>query len=285
MSATADSASVRAAVADAGLFGPDSVTWRVHAEPSLWIGGLRALFLQALHPLAMAGVAQHSVFENDWWGRLYRTGEYVGITTYGTTQEAHDIAAHVRGAHRGLKGIEPESGERYVVGDPKLLLWVHCGQIDSFLTSTRRAGLVLTDAEADAYVAEQTAAAVLVGVPLRMIPRSTAELAEYFVLVRPELRATEAARRGARRLLVPPMPRRVAALTPARPAWALLAALGFSTLPGWARRMYGLPGLPLTDLGATVTSRALSIAARNLPESLREGPHLRAARERLAATA
>lgn len=284
MRATADPTSVQAPVADAGLFGPDSVTWRVHAEPSLWIGGLRALFLQALHPLAMAGVAQHSVFENDWWGRLYRTGEYVGITTYGTTQEAYDIAAHVRRAHRGLKGVEPESGEKYVVGDPKLLLWVHCGQVDSFLTSTRRAGLDLSQPEADTYVAEQTAAAELVGIPLPMIPRTTAELTAYFDDVRPQLRATEAARRGACRLLVPPMPRRVVALTPARPAWALLAALGFSTLPGWARRMYGLPGLPLTDVGATVSSRALALAARTLPESVRVGPHLRAARERLAAT-
>jgi len=268
---------------DYGLFGPDSVTWRVHAEPSLWIGGLRALFLQALHPLAMAGVAQHSVFENDWWGRLYRTGEYVGLTTYGTTQQAHDIAAHVRRAHRGLKGVEPESGEKYVVGDPKLLVWVHCGQVDSFLTSTRRSGLRLTDAEADTYVAEQTVAAALVGIPTRLIPQDVGELAAYFDEVRPELRATAAARQGARRLLVPPMPKRVVALTPARPAWALLAALSFGSLPAWARRMYGLPGLPLADFGATVTSRALSTAVRTLPESLREGPHLRAARERLAA--
>lgn len=269
--------------ADFGLFGPDSVTWRVHAEPSLWIGGLRALFLQALHPLAMAGVEQHSVFENDWWGRLYRTGEYVGITTYGTTREAEQIAAHVRRAHRGLKGIEPESGQKYVVGDPKLLLWVHCGQIDSFLSSTRRAGLSLTDDEADTYVAEQAAAGALVGIPDRMLPRSVAEVLAYFEEVRPELRATEAARRGAVRLLVPPMPKKIAALTPARPAWALLATLGFSSLPAWARRMYGLPAVPLTDVGATVTSRALSIAVRTLPESLREGPHLRAARERLLA--
>jgi uncharacterized protein (DUF2236 family) len=272
-------------VLDVGLFGPDSVTWRVHAEPSLWIGGLRALFLQALHPLAMAGVDQHSVFENDWWGRLYRTGEYVGITTYGTTREAHEIAAHVRRAHRGLKGIEPESGQKYVVGDPKLLLWVHCGQVDSFLTSTRRAGLSLTDAEADRYVAEQAAAGALIGIPERMLPHSVADVAAYFDEVRSELRATEAARRGALRLLVPPMPKKVAALTPARPAWALLAALGFTSLPAWARRMYGLPPLPLADVGATVSSRALAIAVRTLPESLREGPHLRAARERLASAA
>jgi len=269
--------------ADVGLFGPGSVTWRVHAEPSLWVGGLRALFLQALHPLAMAGVAQHSLFEDDWWGRLYRTGEYVGITTYGTTQEAQDIAAHVRRAHRGLKGIEPESGEKYVVGDPKLLLWVHCAQVDSFLTSTRRAGLSLSDAEADAYVEEQTAAAELVGIPARLLPHDLAALAAYFDEVRPGLRATEAARQGARRLLVPPMPKRVAMLTPARPAWALLAALGFSSLPTWARKMYGLPAVPLSDLGATVTSRALNVALRSLPESVRTGPHLRAARGRLSA--
>lgn len=268
---------------DVGLFGPDSVTWRVHAEPSLWIGGLRALFLQALHPLAMAGVAQHSVFEDDPWGRLRRTGEYVGITTYGSTQEARDVADHVRRVHRGLKGVEPESGERYVVGDPRLLLWVHCSQVDSFLTTTRRSGLALTDEQADRYVAEQTTAAELVGIPAGRAPTDVAGLAAYFAGIRPELRVTAEARRAARFLLVPPMPRRILALTPARPAWTLLATLAFSTLPGWARRMYGLPGLAVGDLGATASSRALSIALRTLPGSLRNGPHLRAARERLAA--
>jgi uncharacterized protein (DUF2236 family) len=132
-------------------------------------------------------------------------------------------------------------------------------------------------------VAEQTAAAELVGIPAGRSPTDVAGLAAYFAGIRPELRVTAEAKRAARFLLVPPMPKRVIALTPARPAWALLAVLAFSTLPGWARRMYGLPGLPIGDLGATASSRALSMALRTLPAPLRDGPHLRAARDRLAA--
>ena len=182
---------------DVGLFGPGSVTWRVQAEPILWVGGIRALFLQALHPLAMAGVAQHSSFQDDPWGRLRRTAEFVGVVTYGTTEEAQAAGEMVKRAHRGLQGIEPESGERYVVSDARLLLWVHCCQVDSFLSTVRRAGLGLTDEEADQYVAEQVAAAVLVGIPRQLVPASVEDLAAYFDRIQPELRATAAARDGA----------------------------------------------------------------------------------------
>ena len=264
-----------------GLFGPDSVTWRVQAEPILWVGGIRALFLQALHPLAMAGVAQHSSFRDDPWGRLRRTAEFVGVVTYGTTEEAVAIGEMVKRAHRGLQGIEPESGERYVVSDAKLLLWVHCCQVECFLTTVQRAGLGLTDAEADQYVAEQVAAAEVVGIPRRMVPTTVAELEAYFEDVRPQLRATEAARTGARFLLAPPMPTKVAALTPARPAWALLAGFAFSSLPPWARRMYGLPGVRPVDFAVGLSSRVLARLLNQLPASWRTGPHHRAAMERI----
>ena len=111
-------------VADPGLYGPDSVTWRVHADPSMALAGLRALLLQAVHPLAMSGVAQHSDFREDPWGRLFRTAEYVGVTTFGTTEHARRAGAKVRGIHRRLGGIEPESGIGYRVNDPELLRWV-----------------------------------------------------------------------------------------------------------------------------------------------------------------
>lgn len=267
---------------DVGLFGPDSVTWRVQAEPILWVGGIRALFMQALHPLAMAGVAQHSSFRDDTWGRLRRTAEFVGVVTYGTTDEAVAAGEMVRRAHRGLRGIEPESGERYVVADPRLLLWVHCCQVECFLTTVQRAGLGLTAGESDQYVAEQVAAATIVGIPVRMVPSSVAELTTYFEDVRPQLRATEAARAGARFLLRPPMPIKIATLTPARPAWALLAALAFASLPGWARRMYGLPAVLPLDLATTLSSRALARTLNTLPATWRTGPHRRAALERIA---
>src|SRR5256885_8630678 len=110
---------------DPGLFGPDSVTWRVHAAPSMLIGGLRALLVQALHPLAMAGVHQHSDYRDNPWGRLRRTSEYVLITTYGDTETAARAGAVVRAVHRRISGVDPVTGRAYRADDPELLAWIH----------------------------------------------------------------------------------------------------------------------------------------------------------------
>ena len=265
---------------DPGLFGPESVTWRIHADPVMGIGGLRALHLQALHPLAMAGVAQHSDFRADPWGRLLRTVGYVTTVSFGTTEQAERAAARVRGIHRPLRGVEPESGTAYRVDDPDLLRWVHCCLVDSFLTTYRRAGGPLTDAEADAYVAEQVRAAALVGIDPAAAPASVRELAAYFALMRPELRATAEARRAAAFVLLPPMPSRRLAV--AKPAWAGVAGTAFALLPRWARRLYGLPGIPTTDLTATATVRALRRSLLLVPAHVREAPPVRDARARAA---
>jgi uncharacterized protein (DUF2236 family) len=267
-------------VDDSGLFGADSITWRIHADPVLGVGGLRALHLQALHPLAMAGVAQHSSFRADPWGRLMRTVGYVTTVSFGTTAQAERAAARVRGIHRPLHGVEPESGTAYRVDDPELLRWVHCCLVDSFLSTYRRAGGPLTDAEADAYVAEQTRAAALVGLDRDCVPASTAELAAYFAAMRPLLRATKEARRAAAFVLVPPMPNRW--LEPARPAWAAVAGTAFALLPRWARRLYGLPGVATTDLTATARVRALRRSLLLVPAHVREAPQVRDARARAA---
>lgn len=265
--------------ADPGLYGPGSVTWRVHADPSMALAGLRALLLQAVHPLAMAGVAQHSDFRADPWGRLFRTAEYVGVTTYGTTREAERAAAKVRGIHRRLGGIEPESGRGYRVDDPDLLLWVHCVEAQSFLTTAVRSGLRVSRADQDRYYAEQVENARLIGLP--GAPASVAEMDAYFARVRPELTVTADARAAARFVLWPPMPARA---LPARPAWLALSSAAFAMLPRWARRMYRLPGLPTTDLGATAVGVALRTGLLAVPDGLRHGPHVKAARERLGLT-
>jgi uncharacterized protein (DUF2236 family) len=270
------------ATPDPGLYGPDSVSWRVHADPSMALAGLRALFLQALHPLAMAGVAEHSDFRADPWGRLFRTAEYVNVTTFGTTAEATRAAARVRGIHRKLGGIEPESGRPYRVDDPRLLLWVHCVEVESFLTTAVRSGLRLSRAEQDAYYAEQLTNARLIG--LSTAPASRQEVADYFASLRPELQATAPARAAARFVLFPPMPTRVALGTPARPAWVGLAGTAFAMLPRWARRLYRLPGLPTTDVGATAVGLALRTGLLAVPEALRHGPHVKDARARLGLT-
>jgi uncharacterized protein (DUF2236 family) len=266
---------------DLGLFGPDSVTWRVHADPSMALAGLRALLLQAVHPLAMAGVAQHSDFRGDPWGRLFRTADYVAVTTYGTSAEAHRAAARVRGIHRRLSGVEPESGTAYRVDDPELLLWVHCSEVESFLSTAVRCGLRLTRSERDAYYDEQVRAAELVGIRARDVPSSEDDMAQYFLDMAPHLRVTEEARRTARFVLWPPMPSLVALGTPARPAWVALAGAAAAMLPRWARRLYALPGLPTTDVAATAAGLAFRTGLLAVPGRLRHGPHLKDAQRRL----
>jgi len=266
----------------AGIFGPDSVTWRVHSDPVLVLGGMRALLLQALHPRAMAGVATHSGFRSDPWGRLRRTAEYVGVTTFGTAADAARAAARVRGVHRRLTAIDPDTGETFGIDEPDLLAWVHACEVDSFLSTARRAGARLGPAEADRYVAEQRRSAELVGLSADAVPADTAELAAYFAAIRPQLRATKDARAAARFVLVPPMPAWVRLGTPARPAWAALAGLAFALLPPWARRSYGIPPLPGNEIATTLAVRSLRLTLQLLPASAREGPALKAARARLA---
>lgn len=264
---------------DPGLFGPDSVTWRVHGDPAMALGGLRALILQALHPLAMAGVADFSNYRQDPWGRLFRTAEYVATVTYGTTQEARRAAARVRAVHARLSGVEAESGTPYRVSDPHLLRWVHCAEVDSFLVAYQRCGGRLASGEADAYLAEQVTAAALVGVDPATVPASVAELRDYQQQMRSELRASREARRALWFILSPPMP------LPARPAWAWLASVAFGLMPRWARALYGLPftltAHPGADLAAAVAGRSLRTAVSLVPSTIRESPARRAALERV----
>lgn len=254
----------------------------MHADPTMGPAGLRALLLQALHPLAMAGVAQHSDFRTDPWGRLQRTAGYVATVTYAPTAQAQRAAARVRGIHRQLGGVELESGVAYRVSDPKLLLWVHCCEVESFLTTYRRCGGRVGPGEADRYYAEQLTAATLVGLDPADVPADEAAVDAYFQSMRPRLWASAEARRAARFVLVPPMPTRVRLATPAQPAWAALVGLAVAMLPRWARRLYRLPGLPTSDLTATACGRVLRTSLLAVPAGLREGPQLRAARDRLA---
>ncbi len=270
------------APADLGLFGPGSVSWQVHGDPSMALAGLRALLLQAVHPLAMAGVAEHSDFRADPWGRLVRTAEYVGVTTFGTTLEATRAGARVRGIHRQLSGVDADTGTAYRVDDPELLRWVHCVEVESFLSTAVRCGLRLTGAEQDRYYAEQQQiGSPLVGLTPSFVPGSRAEVADYFREVRPDLRVSAEARRTATFVLWPPMPALVRLGTPARPAWVALASAAFAMLPRWTRRLYRLPGLPTTDLAATAAGFAFRSGVLVVPSKLRNGPHVKQARNRI----
>jgi len=268
---------------DFGYFGPDSVTWRLQSDPVQWVGGIRALFLLSLHPLALAGVERYSTFRDDPVGRLQRTGQYLGTVAFGTKSDAQRAAARVRRLHGNVRGIDPESGVAYHGSDPELLLWVHCGAIDSFLTVGRRAGVPVTAGEADDYIAEQVRSAELVGIPRKLVPMSVSELQEYFDRVRPDLRVSAAAKSTARFVLLPPkLPTILKLRAPTRMAWGSAAALAFMSLPSWARHLYGLPYIPAADLGATLTLRGMRLAANALPLSVREAPQFRQAKERVA---
>lgn len=255
------------------LFAPDSVTWRVHADGSMLIGGLRALLLQPLHPEAMAGFAMHSRFREESWNRLYRTAEYVGTLTYGSLVESQQAIDRVRLVHRKL-GLDR----------PDLLLWVHCALTDSFLQAARRSRMPISTAEADQYVREMVLFADVVGAPVADVPRSADELAEYFNQIRPRLGITTEAKQVVRFIVLPPMPGWVRWATPAMGSWAAVAMLAAAALPEWARQMYGWPTLPGHDRATDFWLRGLRSTVMRVPPKFREGPHLKDARVRLHLT-
>lgn len=239
-------------------FSPADPIWRVHADPSMFVGGIRALLLQSLHPLAMAGVDQHSGFRGDPWGRLQRTSGFIAETTFATTAHADRAIAAVRRIHERVTG-ETEDGLAYAASDPHLLRWVHVAEIDSFLRAHDRYGArPLTPPERDVYVAQTAVTARLLGA--RDVPESAAELDEVIAAYRPELRTTPAARAAARFLLVhPPVPLAV------RAPYGLLAAAAVGLLPRWARLPLRLPWLPLTEAtavraGGVAVTRAIGWA-------------------------
>jgi uncharacterized protein (DUF2236 family) len=240
--AAAFAACVPAGPADDGLFGPGSVTWRLHADLSVPVSGLRSLLLQALHPLAMAGVDQHSQWRDDPAGRFASTAAYVVTTTYGDRATARAAADRVRTIHEWVRGTDPVTGKPYAAGDPALLIWVHAAQVESGLRAAALYGTALTAAEQDRYVAEMTAAAELVGVPAVSFaaggaPASVAELGAYFNAVRPSLATSQSTADTATYLLTMPDVEPELA-----EAWAVLAAAAVASLPDWARAMYGFGG-------------------------------------------
>nr|BFE83386.1 hypothetical protein GCM10020093_059870 [Planobispora longispora] len=148
------------------------------------------LMLQALHPLAMRGVWQNSNFQEDPFGRLRRTADFVGRVTFGSPDEADEIGRRVRSIHRSLRINDPDTGGTHRVDDPELLLWVHCAEVSSYLAVARRAGLGLTDRQADRYLAEQRRSATYVGLHAEDVPGSLAEMDDYFARARPRLKVT-----------------------------------------------------------------------------------------------
>jgi len=222
------------------LFAENRPVHRVHGDSSMFVGGIRALLLQSLHPLAMAAVSQHSDFRGDPWGRLQRTSYFLAVTTFGRAEDAHEAIARVRAVHRHVTGTASD-GRPYDASDPHLLTWVHIAEADSFLRAHTRFGdKPLDQAGRDGYVADMA----VIGAKLGVVdpPRTEAELADRIDQYRAELAATAEARDAAKFLLVkPPLP------VIARAPYGVLAAAAVSLLPAWARRPLHLPRLPVTE--------------------------------------
>ncbi|NHA70251.1 oxygenase MpaB family protein [Phycicoccus flavus] len=208
--------------------------WKVHADASMFPGGVAALLLQSLHPSAMAGVAGHSGYRGDPWGRLQRTSHFLATTTFGTVEDAEAAIARVRGIHERVRGRD-DRGVPYRASDPDLLRWVHVAEAWSFLGAYQRfSSEPFTAAEADRYVEQAAVVPGLLGAT--DVPTDVAGLEAALEAYRAVLRASDAARDAARFLLLdPPLP------WSQRAGYGLLAAGGVALLPGWARRELRLP--------------------------------------------
>ncbi|HLL35115.1 MAG TPA: oxygenase MpaB family protein [Streptomyces sp.] len=234
-------------------FGPERPIRQVHGDASMFIGGLAALLLQSLHPLAMAAVAAHSGFRGDPWGRLQRTSTFLAVTTYGPADSAQAACDRVRAVHERVRGTTAD-GLPYAASDPHLLCWVHIAEVDCFLRAHQRYGArPLDDAGCDGYVADMARVATALGIPDP--PTDRARLARCLAAYRAELRATPEARATARYLLLrPPVP------LVARVPYGAVAASAVSLLPPWAARALRLPRLPVAGdvvarpLGTAVTA-------------------------------
>ena len=227
---------------DPGLFGPGSLTWRVHGDPTMLIGGLTALLVQTLHPLAMAGVADHSNYRRDPLGRLSRTGSFVTGTTYGSTETAERLINLVKGIHRKVRGTAPD-GRPYDASDPELITWVHATEVAGFLRAHQRFTLFPVRGEAaDRYLHEMATIAERLGGS--DVPRTRVALRTYFRGRRPELEAGDQAR-DAVRFLTTPMSAPGAPLIGAAHQVVIQAAIGL--MPPWGREMLGLRQPTLID--------------------------------------
>jgi uncharacterized protein (DUF2236 family) len=234
---------------DDGLFGPGSVTWRIMNSRIMWVAALRALYLQALHPRVIRATLQNApgiTQAVEGWVRLKRTRKYIEARTFGTMAEAERAGRRVRAIHQALTGTDLD-GTRYRIDEPDLLLWVHCGEVSSCADIARRSRLPFSAADLDAFVAEQRVSAMLIGIDQAAAPASMAELDAYYEQIRPRLYASEEAKHALRVIMLPPVPDGNRLLKLGMPP---VSALAFSTLPRWARQMYGRPSGPLSEAAA-----------------------------------
>ncbi|MEZ5382323.1 MAG: oxygenase MpaB family protein [Microthrixaceae bacterium] len=238
---------------DPGWFGPDSVAWWAHSDLSMIVGGFGSLMLQALHPLAMAGVAEHSDFKERPAERLSRTASFVVATTYGDTATAQRLCSIVARTHRRITGTAPD-GRRYDASDPALLRWVHVAEVASFAAANARYGARrMTPGEQDRYFDEMAVVAEALGAT--EVPRSRAEVDAYFAEVSPELVGAAQAQDTLRFLARPPE-----GDAAARSVSGMFSAAAWGLLPPWAHRLYGRPGPGPVEAGTVAAATRVLLA-------------------------
>lgn len=262
---------LRSPPGDPGLFGPESVCWQVHGDfTAMLIGGIRALLLQMLHPLALAGVWDHSNFREDMLGRLRRTGQFVSGTTYGSTRDAEWLIEKVRTIHMRVAGTA--DGQPYAASDPHLLTWVHVAEVSSFLAAhLRYCDPTLSPAAQNRYYREIALIAERLGA--RDVPRSCDEVEHYLQAMRPSLRCDARTQEVVRLLRAAPAPSRLA-----KPMGQLMLHAGIGLLPPWAASMLGLK----QSMASQALVRAsIGCTAPLLRWAVRDGSYHRA-RQRIA---
>ncbi|SHM56404.1 oxygenase MpaB family protein [Phytopseudomonas punonensis] len=246
---------------DAGLFGPESMVWEVHADfTSMMVGGISALLLQMLHPLALAGVWDHSTFRQDMLGRLRRTSLFIAGTSYGGLHDAEQLIDKVRRIHLQVVG-QALDGRPYAATDPGLLTWVHVSEVSQFLAGyLRYLDPELPVDEQDRYYREVALIAERLGA--QDVPKSSQAISEYLERMRPQLLCDERTREVVRLLYTAPMPSMLA-----KPFGSLMMQAGVDLLPDWASELLGEHQAawrrPLIRSGVRGTGTVLRWAVRN----------------------
>jgi len=273
-------------VSDPGLFGPESVTWRVNREGVLLLGGGAALIMQVAHPLVGAGVAEHSNYREDPWGRLYRTLDLTTAIVFGSTGQAHEASERIRNVHKRVKGVTKEGGGKYPAGtpysanDPKLGMWVHATLVDTSMRVYSAYVGTLSHGEELRYYEEQKRLGEMFGVPVEEQPETLADFHEYFDrMVEDDLAVTDALVDVVDATMRPPLP------FVARPLVEAINLATASLLPARLRDELGLElgsnRRRLVNASRVVIRRALPV----LPRLLREFPPARSADRRVATAA
>lgn len=268
---------------DAGLLGPDSLSWRLHEEQWLITAGARAFLLQAAHPKVAQGALDHSSFAEDPFGRVYRTIQGMAILNFGTTREAYTMAHHLNRLHQSIQGTLPESvgryraGEAYSAMEPLALLWVHTVFVDSMLTAYKTFVGPLSTEECELYWQESCRYARLLGLTDAILPDSYAAVQQYMheALASGEIAIGSAARFIAQSVIFPPMP------LLRKPLWMIVRVITVGQLPVEIRQAYGLPWTWRSRIGFRLARDVAHLLRRLFPRALGRSPLVSFARSRV----